>query len=155
MMCIHFIFLKLKFSSCAKLTIHLIATEIMAYICRSQSKLPLLEVTEAKVCLATMKYFCFLTVAMVRLSLRRNIIESLLFKLLKVVLNLRNFFFLFRAVTYSSINLTFYWDTDVEFPLWDQVQSGKFVITSFSPVCNRSVWLATLKKVKREEISKS
>lgn len=49
MMCIHFIFLKLKFSSCAKLTIHLIADEIMAYIYRSQSKLPLLEVTEAKV----------------------------------------------------------------------------------------------------------
>lgn len=41
MMCIHFIFLKLKFSSCAKLTIHLIAGEIMAYVYKNQSKLPI------------------------------------------------------------------------------------------------------------------
>lgn len=47
MMCIHFVFL--KFSSCAKLTIHLIAGEIMAYVYKSQSKLPILAVTEAKV----------------------------------------------------------------------------------------------------------
>lgn len=61
MMCIHFIFLKLKFSSCAKLTIHLIVGEMMAYIYKSQSKLPILEVTEAKAwLLGCLEIFLFL-----------------------------------------------------------------------------------------------